>query len=188
MKLFAAGVQKRLARFHVDFFQRLQAVAGEAGAHHVHPLHAGLAHGNQAGFGVGLQPLGAAQAGLKGHLELVFGQAQALGQQAGGLVAFAVVDVTQVQCALGHAVKTHHQLVGPPIGLPVFLDAGGQGADVARVVVVVVDKAQLGNGAHLARPGVHRVKHAGRGGGRVLGVGRHDQDAGGALGLEFVEL
>ena len=60
VKRFAARVKKGLARFHVDFFQRFQAVAGKAGAHHIYPLHACLAHGNERGLGVGLKPLGAA--------------------------------------------------------------------------------------------------------------------------------
>jgi hypothetical protein len=69
-----------------------------------------------------------------------FAQAQRLGQQAAGLVALAVVGVAQVQRALGHAVKTHHQLVGLAVGLPVFAHGGGQRGDVAGVVVKVVDE------------------------------------------------
>ena len=164
VELFAAGVQERLAAFHVDFFQRLQAIAGEAGADHVHTFYSRLAHGNEAGFSVGLQPFGAAQAGLEGDLVLVFVQAQRLTQQACGLEALAVVHVPQVQRAFGHAVEAHHQFVGAAVRLPVALHAGGQGADIARVVVVAVDEAQLGDGAGLGGPCIYRVAHTGGGG------------------------
>ncbi len=40
MKGFAAGLQKCAAGLKVDFFQRLDAVAGKAGADRVHPRHA----------------------------------------------------------------------------------------------------------------------------------------------------
>jgi hypothetical protein len=144
LKVGAARVQKRLAGFHVDFFQRFQAVAGEAGADHIHPLRTCLGQGHQRGLGVGLQPFGFAKARLEGDGVLVLAQAQRLGQQAAGLVALAVVGVAQVQRALGHAVKAHHQLVGLAVGLPVFAHGGGQCGDVAGVVVVVVDKRSSG--------------------------------------------
>ncbi|MCY1545077.1 hypothetical protein D9M68_810020 [compost metagenome] len=98
-----------------------------------------------------------------------------------------MVGVAQVQGALGHAVKTHHQLIGLAVVHPVRADLSGQGFDVAGVVVVAVDEAQLGQMAHLQAPGGHRVEHAGGGGAAVLRVGRHDQHARHALGLEFVE-
>ena len=56
------------------------------------------------------------------------------------------------------------------------------------MVVVVVDKAQLGDAAGLTGPGVDRVKKAGRGGGGILRVGRQHQHAGYAFGLERVQL
>ncbi|OIQ64731.1 hypothetical protein GALL_537170 [mine drainage metagenome] len=62
VELLATGVQKRGAAFLVDFFEGFQAVAGEGRADHVNPCYAGLAHFNQRWLGVGLQPLGAAQA------------------------------------------------------------------------------------------------------------------------------
>jgi len=72
VKLLATGMQEGFARFHVDFFQRLQAVAGKSRANRIHPRDACFAHGNERRFGVGLQPLGAAQAGLEGNLVLGF--------------------------------------------------------------------------------------------------------------------
>ena len=56
------------------------------------------------------------------------------------------------------------------------------------MVVVAVDKAQLGHVARTGGPAVYGVQHARRGGGGVLRVQRQNQDAGGALGLEGVKL
>jgi hypothetical protein len=59
---FAACVQKRFLGFLLDLFQRFQAVAGEAWADHIDFFDALPGHGDQGGFGVGLQPLGLAKA------------------------------------------------------------------------------------------------------------------------------
>ena len=188
VKHLATGVQKGFAGLHADFFQGFQAVAGEAGAHHVDAFDTSLTQRDQGGLGVGLQPFGTAQTRLKSHLEGIARQTQHLGQQARGLEAFAVVGVTQVQGALGHAMKTHHQLFSPAVYSPVPLNAAGQCADVGRVVVVAVDESQLGQVAHLGGPGVDGVKQAGGGGGRILRVSRQHQHPGHALRLEHVQL
>ena len=188
VELGAARVQKRLAGLHVDFFQRFQAVAGEAGAHHIHFLRTCLGHGHQRGLGVGLQPLGFAKARLEGDGVLVLAQAQRLGDQTPGFVALAVVGVAQVQGALGHAMKTHYQLVGLAVGLPVFAHGGGQCIDVAGVVVKVVDETQLGHVAGALGPLVNGVEQRSGGGAAVLGVGGQHQHAGEAFGLELVQL
>ena len=54
--------------------------------------------------------------------------------------------------------------------------------------MVVVDKAQLRNRAGFLGPHVHRIKHAGRGGGGILRVGRHYQNPCHAVGLQGIEL
>lgn len=71
---------------------------------------------------------------------------------------------------------------------PVLLDVARQCANVGGVVMVVVDKAQLGQGAHPRSPAVHGIKQAGGGGRRVLWVGWQHQHPGHALGLESVQL
>ena len=177
-----------MACFLADFFQRLEAVAGEAGADHVHALDAGLGQRHQRWLGIGLQPLGLAEAGLEGHGETFLRQPQTLGQQAGGFQAFGLVGVAQVAGAFGHAVKAHHQVAAHAVGLPVLHHPLGQGLDIAWVVVVAVHKAQLGNVALGLGPVVHRVTDAGRRGAGVLRVQRQNQDARGALGLEGIEL
>ena len=75
-------------------------------------------------------------------------------------------------------MKRHDELFSLTIGQPVRFDFCGQRADVARRVVIVIDEPELGQAAHLTSPGVHRIKHAGRGGGAVLRVGRQDQHSG----------
>ena len=54
--------------------------------------------------------------------------------------------------------------------------------------MVVVDKAHLGDEPRFEAPAVDRVKHAGRGGAAVLGVGGHDEHALHAFGFQGVEL
>ena len=58
----APGMQESFPRFHVDFFQRFQAIAGEAGAHHIDAFEPGLRHFDKRWLGVGLQPFGPAKA------------------------------------------------------------------------------------------------------------------------------
>ena len=99
-----------------------------------------------------------------------------------------MVGVTQLQGALGHAMKAHHQLLGLTVQVPVGAHPGGQRGDVAVVVVVVVDEAKFGQAPDFGGPGVDRVKQAGGGGGAVLGVGRHDEHARDALVFEDLEL
>ena len=114
-------------------------------------------------------------------------QPQALGQQAAGFLALAMVGIAQVQRAFGHAVEAHQQMRAAAGVAPVRFYALRQGLDVAGVVVVAVDETQLGNMALGARPIVDRVKHAGRGRARVLRVQGQDQDARRAFGLERIE-
>ena len=58
-------------------------------------------------------------------------------------MAFAVIRVAQFQSACGHAMKAHHQQFFAAMALPVALDVVCQCSNIARVVVVVVDKAKL---------------------------------------------
>ena len=188
VKRLAARVQKGFARFLADFFQRFQAVAGEAGAQHFHTARATAGKSLQRGFGGGFEPLGFAKARLEGNAVGLGRQAQVLGQQARGFARLAVVGVAQVQRAFGHAVKAHHEVLCAPVGLPVRLHAGGQGRDVAGVVVVALHIAQLGHMALAQGPGTHRVAHAGGGGAGILWVQRQHQNARGPRRLECVKL
>ena len=81
MELFPARFHESLAAFQIDFFERLQAVAGKTGADHIDPLYAGLCHFNQRRFGVGLQPFGTSQPGLKSDFVLFLGKPEIFCQQ-----------------------------------------------------------------------------------------------------------
>ena len=93
-----------------------------------------------------------------------------------------------MQGALGHAVKAHDQLFRLAMGLPVRLNAARQCIDIARCVVVMVDKPKLRQTANIRSPFVHRIKHTGRGGGAVLRIGGQNQHPRDAVELELVKL
>ena len=162
--VLAARVHKGFPRLHVDLFQGLDAIAGKAGAHDVHTLQPLLGHLHQGGLGVRLQPLGLAKARLEGEHILRIAQIQSLRQQAACGQAFVAVGVAQLVGALRYAVKTEHQLLRPAVFTPVFLYGLGQRVDVAGVVVVALDKAQLRNVALRFGPVIHGIAHAGGGG------------------------
>ena len=84
-------------------------------------------------------------------------------------------------------MKAHDQQFIAAVGLPVALNAVGKCCDIAWVIVVIVDKAQLGDAASAQSPGIHRIKHAGGGGGRILRVGGNDQHAVDAFLFEFIQ-
>ena len=69
----AAGAQEFGFAFDGDFFQRLQAVGREAGTEYVNAVDAAFAKGGQGRRGVGLQPLGTAEARLEADLILPAG-------------------------------------------------------------------------------------------------------------------
>ena len=187
-KLFAARIDKGVTCFQVDFFQRFQAITGKARANQVHTFQAGCSQRNQRGLGVRLKPFGLAKAGLKSNLVSVLAQLQFFGQQACGFVAFAVVGVAQVQRTFRYAMKSHDQFFSLAIGLPVRFNPGSKGVDVAGCIVVVVDESELRQAAHFACPCVHGIKHTGRSGGAVLGVGRQNQHPAHAIGFELIKL
>ena len=170
--------QVRIAHFHGNFFQGLQAVAGEARTHHLDVGDTFARQGPDGGFGIRLEPLGFAKPRLKGYSKLVFLQPQGLGQEACGLEALAVVRIPQQQGALRHPVKTHDEHGGLAMTRPVRTHLLRQRLDISGVVVVMVDEPELGHKARALGPGVDSVKHTGGGGRAVLRVGWEDQDAG----------
>ncbi|MNT05982.1 hypothetical protein D3C72_1406300 [compost metagenome] len=176
------------AHLLVDLFQGFQAIGGKAGAHDLHMPGALLREGDQAGLGVGLQPLGLAKARLEGDHVLALTQAQRRSQQRGGFPRLALVRIAQAHIALGNAVKAQHQFFGTALLLPALAHRCGQRGNVARVAVVIVYETQLGEGAHATAPGAHGVDHARRGGGRILRVQRQHQHPAHAFSHEGVEL
>ena len=72
--MFAAVLAKGLGAADRDLLQRLEAVGGETGRHDGDPLDAVAGDLRQGHVGVGLQPLGAAEARLKGEPSRSAGQ------------------------------------------------------------------------------------------------------------------
>ncbi len=187
IKDLAATGQKRFLAFHGDFFQRFEAIDTEARAGHIDPSHTFFGQLAQGGFGVGLQPLLLAKARLKRHRVISSGQPQALGEQAPGLVALAVVRIAQLERARRHAVKAHDEFVRPTLLLPVRLDFSRQGLDVKRLVVKVIEHPEFGHAPAAPHPGRHCVQRGGRGGRAILRIERHQQDASDVLLGHLVE-
>jgi hypothetical protein len=79
-QLLAARLAELLPSAITDLFQRLDAIGDERRAHHQHLFHAALGQLVQARFGVGFDPLRAAQSRLKRHRPLAIRQAHALGK------------------------------------------------------------------------------------------------------------
>ena len=124
---------------------------------------------------------------MKSDEPLVLREAEPLADQARRLQAFAVIGVSERQGSARHAVKAQHQLFGAAMNGPVRRQTLGERGDVARVVVVSVDEAQLGHVANASRPQVDGVVDARRGGRRILRVERQHQHAGHTFGLQLVE-
>src|SRR5882672_4071414 len=86
-KLAAPCFEERLPSFDADLFEGLQAVGDEAGADDVHaadPLAPVL---RERRCGVGLEPRGSSEARLERGAPLPRRQAEAPGDESGGLVA-----------------------------------------------------------------------------------------------------
>ena len=98
-----------------------------------------------------------------------------------------MVGVAQFQGSSWYAVKAHHQQFVATVSLPVALNDVSQCSDIARVGVVVVDKAQLRYAASAQGPCVNRIEHACGGGGRILWVGGNHQHAVYAFVFEFIQ-
>ena len=168
----AAVFQESVAHLHVDLLQGLQAIARKTWANHIDVFGACFGQFTNGGLGVGLKPLGLAKARLESDFVLCGLESQSFGQEASRFVALAVVEVSQVKGSLGHTVKAHHQKRGFGVGAPMRLHSVGQGLDVGRVVMVVVDETVLWDDTRLLRPGVKGVKNAGCGGAGILRIGR----------------
>src|SRR5262245_52721012 len=91
VKFAAAGAEKIRLALDGDFLERFQAVGNESRADHVDSPHILSAQLAQHFRGVRLEPLGAAKARLKCDSKLLRTQSQQFGEQARGLMAFAVV-------------------------------------------------------------------------------------------------
>ena len=93
-----------------------------------------------------------------------------------------------MQSSLRHTMKTHDKLLRARMRLPMHFYFAGQSINVAKRVVVVVDKAKLWQMASCQAPAVNIVKNAGRCGAAVLGVGWKHQYAVDTFCSQCIEL
>src|SRR5258708_16725448 len=101
----AAVLVKSLGAADRDLFQRLEAVGGKAGRYHRDPLDAVARDLRQGDVGIGLQPLGPAEARLKGESQPLGRPAELLAQETHRLLAVAVIRVALVESVAGQAVE-----------------------------------------------------------------------------------
>ncbi len=85
VEFLAAGLEECRPRLDADFLQRFQAVGDESRAKHVDPFDALSAKRLQHLGRVGLQPLGAAEAGLERERPLSGIETQFLARAAGAV-------------------------------------------------------------------------------------------------------
>lgn len=76
----AAGFGKIVLQFNADFFQRLDAIGDKAGRDNRHFTSAIFGHVDDGFIGIGLQPLGRAEARLEGQFQLLFRQTELFAQ------------------------------------------------------------------------------------------------------------
>ena len=123
----------------------------------------------------------AAKAGLKQQHPLVLAQAQAVTDGLCRQFALSLVGITVIDIALWNAVKGINQLLRRAIGRPRLFNTGRHGADVGRLLIVLVDKMQRRRPA----PGLQLVgdgiKHRTRGGAGILRIQRQHDQTGHAL-------
>src|SRR4029077_5497112 len=117
------------------------------------------------------------KARLKAHAPLPVAQQQFVREQARRGLAAAEVRVALVEVAFRNPMKGDQQVSRAAVSLPVLGDAGAQRIDVARMLVIVRDEAQLRQPAPAAQLGTHLVVDGTGGGPAILREQRQHQDA-----------
>ena len=98
----AAGVKKRITAADAEFFQRFETIRRKAGRGDGEALDALRRISGERRVGRGLEPLRAPEARLEGDFDRA---AERLAEQTRGLLAMAVVRITELESPLGHPVK-----------------------------------------------------------------------------------
>ena len=88
-----------------------------------------------------------------------------------------MIGVALHERALRHAMKTHHQFIGPPLLVPGAPDTGRNRLKIVGIIVKIPDQAQFGQVAPRAEFAGDLVKHSARGGAGILGIHRQHQQA-----------
>src|SRR4028118_1931395 len=104
----AAGAEEGIAAADRQLLQRLEAIGREAGRHDRDLAQPPAGKAFEHLVRRGLEPFGAAEAGLEGENELA---AHRVREQPGRLVAVAIIRIAELQRPLRHAVETcQHRL------------------------------------------------------------------------------
>src|SRR5665213_2477466 len=104
-EVLAARVLENLGILHGDFLQSLQAVSRNPRSDDGDGFYAALGQRFHGGIGVGLEPLGNAEARLKGQQQLLIVETELGTQQRRGLAAVALIGIALLNILLGYAVK-----------------------------------------------------------------------------------
>jgi len=166
-----------LAVLLVDLLESLQAVRRKPGADDVQAFDPGLRKRLDRLVRIGLQPLLAAEQRLERDLPAVGRQGELLGGEAGELLAVAEVGVAGQEVTLWNAMERKKELLRLPILRPGIADARGEGADVGRVIVIAIDRADLRHPPPGDDLGGDRIDRRAGGDRRILRIERQDQDA-----------
>ncbi len=185
-----------------DLLEGFDAVGDEGRAHHQQLLHALLRQLVETRLGVGLDPLGAAEARLEGHRPLIVTQPGLRREAGGGAHALRAVAAGEylalgtlaaiialkavragwiglVQVTLGQPVETQQQMI--EILLQMRPGTGDQRVEVLRLVVERLQDRQLQRQSALADDPARFLNDRRRGAVGELRIKRRQGDLGDAL-------
>src|SRR5437763_4505138 len=140
MELLASRLLEHAAAFDTHFLERLETIGHEAGAKDIDTPDALAAEQRQHIERVRLQPFAAPESRLERERPLLRLEADLLRDKPRGHVAMAVIRITGIERALGHAVERKDQPIGPSVLLPIFAHGACAGADVMRIVMERIDE------------------------------------------------
>ena len=124
-----------------DFFHGFEAVGHETGAEDVEFGRTLFRKFIKQGLRAGLDPLGFAKLALERNNVFLFGQAQCLREQFGGMVALVRIGVAVVVMLLRNAVETQHQFFAASVLGPIGFDVLLHGLDISSIVVITGNSA-----------------------------------------------
>src|SRR5579862_6274534 len=125
-QLLPTRVSEALRIAERDLLERLDAVGGEAGADHVHGIHAAARQLLESLFRVRLEPFCFPETGLEHEFPFLLTQAELLREQPRSGLALAAVGVARVRDRVRDAVEGDEELAGPAAFAPMLLHALGE--------------------------------------------------------------
>src|SRR6476620_3936954 len=181
-EVLAAVRKKDLLVLLGDLFERLEAIGGKARRENSDPLHTIAGQRLDGLVGIGLQPLGASEAGLEGVSELGAERPERLGQALRGQRALREVRIALLDIALGQSmIGSEDRLRLPVEPGKMRCDRVGQRRDINGIGGIDRYRAQRRLTAHRLQHIENLVVHARRGRSRILRVEREHEQAVAAL-------